>query len=42
MFNRHNKRSNTAFVDGHNETIPVSKVGFQYPPGNPLAMWDRQ
>lgn len=42
MFNRHNKRTNTAFVDGHNETIPVSKVGFQYPPGNPLAMWDRQ
>ena len=42
MFNRHNKRTNVAFVDGHNETIPVSKVGFQYPPGNPLAMWDRQ
>ncbi|NBV23870.1 MAG: prepilin-type N-terminal cleavage/methylation domain-containing protein [Proteobacteria bacterium] len=42
MFNRHNGRSNTAFVDGHNETIPVSKVGFQYPPGDPLAMWDRQ
>ncbi len=42
MFNRHNKRTNTAFVDGHNETIPVSKVGFQYPPGDPLAMWDRQ
>ncbi len=42
MFNRHDGRSNTAFVDGHNETIPVSKVGFQYPPGDPLAMWDRQ
>lgn len=42
MFNRHNKRTNVAFVDGHNETIPVSKVGFQYPPGDPLAMWDRQ
>lgn len=42
MYNRHNKRANTAFVDGHNETIPVSKVGFQYPPGDPLAMWDRQ
>ncbi len=42
MFNRHNNRSNAAFVDGHNETIAVSKVGFQYPPGDPLAMWDRQ
>jgi prepilin-type N-terminal cleavage/methylation domain-containing protein/prepilin-type processing-associated H-X9-DG protein len=42
MFNRHQKRTNAAFVDGHNETIPVGKVGFQYPPGDPLAMWDRQ
>ena len=42
MFNRHNKKTNTAFVDGHNETIPVSQVGFQYPPGDPLAKWDRQ
>lgn len=42
MFNRHNKRTNTAFVDGHNETIPVSQVGFQYPPGDPLSLWDRQ
>ena len=27
MFNRHSGRANTAFVDGHNETIPVSRVG---------------
>ena len=41
MFNRHDQRSNAAFVDGHNELLAVSKVGFQYLPGDPLAMWDR-
>jgi prepilin-type processing-associated H-X9-DG protein len=42
MFNRHERRANAAFLDGHNETLSVSKVGFQYLPGDPLAMWDRQ
>ena len=42
MFNRHETRANAAFVDGHNESLLVSKVGFQYLPGDPLAMWDRQ
>ena len=42
MFNRHESRSNAAFVDGHNESLLVSKVSFEYLPGDPLAMWDRQ
>ncbi len=42
MFNRHESRANAAFVDGHNESLAVSKVGFQFLPGDPQAMWDRQ
>ena len=40
MFNRHDGRCNVAFMDGRTETIPVSKVGFQYAPGDPLNWWD--
>ncbi len=40
IVNRHNGRANCTFVDGHVESIPVSKVGFQYPVQHALAMWD--
>ncbi len=30
---RHNRRSTTGYVDGHAQTIHVSKLGFQYWPG---------
>jgi prepilin-type N-terminal cleavage/methylation domain-containing protein/prepilin-type processing-associated H-X9-DG protein len=40
--NRHNKRCNIGFVDGHAENSKASKVGFQYPKGHELAMWDKQ
>ena len=49
LINRHNGRANCAFVDGHCECIPVSKVGLQYyksgqkytaATADPRAMWD--
>jgi len=40
--NRHNSRCTTGFLDGHAQSIKASKIGYQYPKGDPLAMWDRQ
>jgi len=40
--NRHAGRCNLGFLDGHAESSKASKVGFQYPKGDPLAMWDKQ
>jgi len=40
IVNRHNGHANCAFVDGHVQSMPVSKVGFQYPVGDPRALWD--
>ncbi len=40
--NRHNNRCNLGFVDGHAEVSKASKVGFQYPKGHALAMWDKE
>ena len=49
VFNRHNKRSQAMFIDGHAEELQASKFGFQDPTtgatitaGNPLAKWDTQ
>ncbi len=42
IVNRHNGRANCSFLDGHAQALPVSKLGFQYPEGDPRAMWDRQ
>ena len=49
VFNRHNKRTQSMFIDGHAEELQVSKFGFQHPTtgvvllrGDPLAMWDSQ
>lgn len=35
--NRHGKRCNTAYVDGHAEAIKVSRIGWQYYPGKNAA-----
>lgn len=49
MVNRHNGKADCLFLDGHCESMPVSKVGFQYykpeayPSGNgadPKCLWD--
>ena len=40
--NRHNKRCNIGFVDGHAEIGRASQVGFQYPKGHALALWDKE
>jgi len=37
---RHGGQANCVFLDGHSTTMPVSKIGFQYPYGDPRAMWD--
>jgi len=29
------------FVDGHASSMKASEVGFQYPKGHALALWDR-
>jgi len=40
--NRHGGRCNLGFIDGHAENQRASKVGFQYPEGHALAMWDKE
>lgn len=40
IVNRHNGQAVCAFVDGHVQIMPVSKVGFQFPLRDPRAMWD--
>ena len=40
--NRHGKRCNVGFLDGHAENTKASKTGFQYPKGHELALWDRE
>ena len=49
VYNRHNKRAQSMFIDGHAEELQVSKFGFQHPTtgaivmrGDPLAKWDSQ
>ena len=42
VFNRHNRRANVAHVDGHAEAVRTSKIGFQYPEGHALALWDKK
>jgi prepilin-type N-terminal cleavage/methylation domain-containing protein/prepilin-type processing-associated H-X9-DG protein len=41
-YNRHNKRCNLGFIDGHAEISRASAVGYQYTNGHPLAMWDKK
>jgi prepilin-type N-terminal cleavage/methylation domain-containing protein/prepilin-type processing-associated H-X9-DG protein len=41
-YNRHLDTCNFVFGDGHAKAMKVSAVGFQYPAGNALALWDRQ
>ena len=40
IVNRHNGRANCVLLDGHYQSMPVSKVGFQFPLGDAQAMWD--
>jgi len=42
VFNRHNRRANVAHVDGHAEAVRTSSIGFQYPEGHVLALWDKR
>jgi prepilin-type processing-associated H-X9-DG protein len=41
-FNRHGKRCNLGFVDGHAEIGKASRVGFQYHIGDERALWDKK
>jgi len=41
VINRHNGLANCNFVDAHTERMKTSKLGWQYPRGDPRAMWDR-
>lgn len=41
-YNRHNRRANVAYIDGHAETVRASSIGFQYPEGHELALWDKK
>jgi prepilin-type processing-associated H-X9-DG protein len=40
IVNRHVGLANCTFLDGHAVGMKVSKVGFQYPLGDPKALWD--
>lgn len=40
MVNRHENRANAVFADGHVESIPVSRVGFQFLETDVRAHWD--
>jgi prepilin-type processing-associated H-X9-DG protein len=42
VFNRHKGRANVAHVDGHAEAIRTSRIGFQFPEGHNLALWDKK
>jgi prepilin-type N-terminal cleavage/methylation domain-containing protein/prepilin-type processing-associated H-X9-DG protein len=37
---RHNKRLSTVWFDGHAESVKNSALGYQYPKGDPNALWD--
>ncbi len=39
---RHNQRLNTCWFDGHAELVRNSSLGYQYPAGDPNALWDTQ
>ena len=41
IVNRHAGRSMMLFVDGHASSMKASEVGFQYPRGHALVLWDR-
>ena len=41
IVNRHAGRSMMLFVDGHAASMKASEVGFQYPRGHALVLWDR-
>ena len=41
IVNRHGGRSMMLFLDGHASSMKAREVGFQYPKGHPLAMWNR-
>lgn len=42
IYNRHVGRANVAHVDGHAESVRTSSIGFQYPEGHSLALWDKR
>jgi prepilin-type processing-associated H-X9-DG protein len=42
IYNRHAGRANVAHVDGHAESVRTSALGFQYPEGHALALWDKK
>ncbi len=42
IINRHTARANCGFVDGHVTATKSSALGWQYPEGDPQALWDRQ
>lgn len=42
VYNRHKGRANVAHIDGHAEAVRTSAIGFQYPEGHVLALWDKK
>jgi prepilin-type processing-associated H-X9-DG protein len=41
MFQRHGGRAQFGFVDGHNETLRILKIGLNLPVADPGNMWDQ-
>ena len=38
---RHNRRLNVTFLDGHSQTMRNSRIGYNLPRTNPMALWAR-
>ena len=41
VYGRYDGRATATFVDGHAESMKPSTMGFQYPQGDPKALWDQ-
>ena len=42
VYGRFSGLTTAIFVDGHSEALRPSKIGFQYPLGHELALWDKK
>jgi prepilin-type N-terminal cleavage/methylation domain-containing protein/prepilin-type processing-associated H-X9-DG protein len=41
VLNRHSRRAQMGFIDGHSEPLRASKMGLNLPEGEPGNLWDR-
>jgi prepilin-type N-terminal cleavage/methylation domain-containing protein/prepilin-type processing-associated H-X9-DG protein len=39
---RHGKRLNATFLDGHGESLRATELGLQFPDGHAQALWDKK